>query len=659
MPDKYYTNQENELETKDKDAELVVKIENLYKEAKEKKRTQEKYYKSNKKYYLGDHWSMKRPTYKSSIVDNRVFTAVEQIVPMMTDRQPKLSVERKKLYGEPNRDEEADMQAKVCEKMLEYHWDRLKMSLITPQIIRHMYLYRDCILHWFWNYWEDDVDVEIMNPYHFFIDPKATSLDDAEYVIKCVPRSIKQIMDMKNEGVYKNITKEELRTYTGSDVYDESEDNEEDEHNDRDNLIDVKEFWGYVENGDKYELKVITVIAGKVVRNEKDPNFDYGTDDINIEQQETSVGAEGVVSEVAQPIEQQLDEQGLPIPQEQSLEGMPEQQMGMEQGMEGQMPEQGMEQPQEEPKSFNHFRRPKLPFIIISSYQTGEDVFSITSSIEQSAPLQKDINKRKAQISDNADLINNSVWLIDQESGIESWQLKKNKPNLIVKGNNVSPEHIRRDRPPGLPEFIFKDLEHSEREFDNVFGMHDISRGLQIGTKSATEAQLLKESDQGRPALMTRLFESGIQDLGNAWLQLMKVNYTEEHYGRSLTADEADKYFALTRDNIPDDVEVKVLVGSTLPIDRVTRRQESLDMFFKGAIAPPTLYKRLEDIDKPEETAKELQGWARGMQLPGDPPMPQPGQEEVPEGQGQDVSDLPRTLNSMDRNDILAELQIQ
>jgi len=616
----------------DKDEELVKKIEDLFRLARNKKKTQLAYYKSNKKYYLGDHWSMKRPTYKSDIVDNRVFTAIEQIVPMMTDRQPKLNVERKKGLGTDERDEQADLQARVCEKMLDYHWYRLHMPLLTPQIIRHMFLYRDCVLHWFWNYWENDVDVEIMNPHYFYLDPKAISIDDAEYAIICVPRSIKEIMDMKNEGVYKNITKEELRKNFGSEVYEPDDDNEYgNEKKDKENLIDVKEFWGYVENSDKYEMRVITLIAGKIVRNEKDPNFDYGVDDEHITTDETSVG---VNEEVASSVEDNSMAMNSP-------EVMPEE-------VDSQLAE---------PKSYNHFRRPKLPFIIIQTYQTGEDAFSITSSIEQVVKLQQNINKRKAQISDNADLINNAPWLIDVESGIEKWQLKNNKPNLIIEGNNVSPEHIRRDRPPGLPEFIFKDLEHSEREFDNVFGMHDISRGVKMGTKSATEAQLLKEADQGRPQLLTRNFEAGIEELGNAWLQLMKVNYTEEHYGRALADDESEKYFALTRDEIPDEVDVRVKVGSTLPIDKVSRRIETQEMYKMGLLGPITTYNRLEDVDKPEETAQELQGWQRDKSLPGDPtPAPPPGQEPPVDGLGQDVSDLPPTLSN-DAVEIIASLK--
>lgn len=621
------------------DEELVQKIEDLYRLARTKKKDQFEYYKTNKKFYMGDHWSMKRPTYKSDVVENRIFSAIEQIVPMMTDRQPRLNVERIKSYGDEQRDEEADLQTKICEKMLGYHWDRLKMSLMTPQIVRNMYLYRDCILHWFWNYWEDDVDVEIMNPYHFYLDPKATSMDDAEYVIKRVPRSIKQIMDMKNEGVYKNITKEDLRIHTGSEAYENNDDNDNDDKygdtkKDRENLIDVKEFWGYVDSGDKYEMKVITVIAGKIVRNEKDPNFDYEEEETETAREDINSG-ENIIPETM-PVEP-AEETDSTITGAGPMEGYENIQTEAEP-----MPE--------EPKSHNHFRRPRLPFIIIPTYQTGESAFSITSSIEQAAKLQENINKRKAQISDNADLINNAPWLIDAKSGIETWQLKQNKPNLIVKGNDVSPSHIRRDRPPGLPEFIFSDLEHSEREFDNVFGTHDVSRGVQIGVKSATEAQLLKEADQGRPALMTKLFESGIEELGNAWLQLMKVHYTEDHYGKALTDEETEKYFSLTRDDIPDDVEVKVKVGSTLPIDRVARRQESQEMFRMGLLGPVTTYNRLEDINKPFETAQELQGWARDMSLPGDPPpMPEgmppegelmPGEESAPEEE-----ELPASLD--------------
>lgn len=556
-----------ELTSKDKGQELLHKLDGLFNEAKKTQKKIHRVCNDNKDFYLGKQWGKhKRPTYKADITLNLVFMAIETISPIMTDSQPIMIVDKADDMGD--RAEEANDMANRCENMLKAHWERLKMRLMTPQIVRHQQIYRDAILHPCWNYYEDDVDVKLINPRHFYLDPNATSLDEAEYCFIARARSLKYIKETYPEAREKI---EEIKRA----VPEKDEVDDEMESKERQSKVLVKEFWGWVDNGESYDLKVITYAGNVMLRNEVNPYFDQ----------------EGVVTE------------------------------------EGKL------------KYYNHIKKPQLPFILIPSYQLGEKAFSETSALEQTKKIQEAVNKRKCQISDNADMMTNGMWFISKDTGININDLI-NKPGLVTRANIVDQGHIRKVTGSPLPGFIQQDLEHSQSVFDNIFGTHDISRGGKVKTPSATESQILKEADQGRIALLIRNLEAGIEQLGNWWLHLMKMYYTETHYGRYLNQEDMIEHVKIIRDDIPDDIEVKVRTGSAIPVDRGAKRAEAMEMLGGSTLDPITAYKRMGDIEKPEDTAERLKLWRNGM-LPGDeeemmaqqqgmPPQGQPPQEELP-----------------------------
>ena len=561
---------------KEKEDELLSKIEGLFNISKKKHGEVENWADDNLKYYDGKHWEeRKRPTYKSDVVINLMFMGVETVTPIMTDRQPILRV-----IPADDRAESKEQSEKV-EKMFKYHWRRLRMPLLTPKIVRNMLLYRDCVVKWYWDYFANDVSCEIVKPHHFYIDPNATNIDDAEYCFMAVPRNKKYIKERFPEKA--------------SQINEAWLGEEDEPETKNENKMLLKEFWGFVENDGKYEMRVITYIGDVMLENKSNPYYD-------------SAGT--------------LSEEGKSIQQENKV-------LGMEADLS------------EHKSYFNYFKQPRFPFIKFETFNIGNEFYSRTSLPEQLKTLQQSINKRKAQIDDNANMLGNGQWVIGKSSGVDL-DLMTNQPGLIIEANDVS----QVEKIPGtpLPGFIHEDLLHSQMTFDNIFGNHGITRGERTSTKTATEASLLREADQGRIALLIRSFEAGIEELGRAWLHLMKMFYTETHYGTILGKKEAIEYVEMTRDDIQDGCELMVKAGSTTPVDRLAQRQESLEMFNTGALDPVALYEKLGDIEEPEETARRLDLWNKGMLFPENMP-PQPGQEGLQAG-GEIPPDLPPTLGT-------------
>ncbi len=574
-PDKITGDEENE--------DLVSKLDSLFDLCKPQAKNKLKWVEDNLKLYEGKHWdTRKKPTYKSDIVMNLEFMGVETVTPIMTDRQPTLLC-----LPADDREDSKDL-AKNIEKMITYHWRRLSMDLLTPQIVRHMLVYRDAILHWKWNYYKNDVDIELLHPNNFYADPNARSMEEVEYCFKVVPRCLKYIKENYPEKA------EEMENNWQSEFL-EGEDRKKAE---RRNQILVKEFWGYTQRKQgketKYEMRLITYAHKVVLSNRANPYWDN----------------EGVLpAEAKENLSAQYGDLAI-VPKEKITE---------------------------EKRYYNHFLSPRFPFIVIPTFTFGDSLYSKTSIVEQTKKLQQSINKRKSQISDNADLMANGIWLVSAEAGIDPNNII-NKPGVVIEasGGDISPAKIRRETGVPLPPYVFDDMRHSQQIFDNLFGAHDISRGQTGSARTATEASILKEADQGRIALLIRNLKAGFEELGNAWVHLMKLFYDDEHYG-SLLGKEGAEHIKLTRDEIPDNIEVIVKAGSTVPIDRIAQRQESKDLFMAKAFDPITLYERLGDIDNPKESAERLDKWLKGTLFEeAPPPMPEGGlpPEQMPPVEG-------------------------
>lgn len=585
----------------EEEQEMARKLNSLLQSAAKKHDEVLEYVKDNDKMYLGKHWSSeKRPTYKSDTVLNFTYMAVETVVPIMTDRQPILEAH----YVDKRK--ESVQQSEKVEKALKYHWRRLGMDLVTPVIVRQMLIERDCFVKPCWNIAEDDVDLELINKEYLYIDPDAISQKDIEYVIFSVPHSIKYAKENFPE-LAKKIEQEFSKAKL---------DNEDS------SKVKINEFWGFVESEGTYDIWVINWIGNTILRKVKNPYWDFSKEEVSLEApiipEQTSVQGLARNPETLPP---DLLNQGAPVDFNHSSQIAPS--MGM-----GSM----INQPQPI-KKYNHFKKQQLPLIKFETFNSGKEYYSVTGLIEQTKKIQLSINKRKAQIDENANLMANGQWIVDKDAGVNI-SLLTNQPGLVVE--KMRNTEVRREPGVALPTYVQEDLRHSQQSFDNIFGTHDITRGERTQNKTATEATILKDADQGRIALLIRNFNAGIIELGNWWIHLMKLYYKEPHYVSIFGEKEAGEFIAMTQDDIEDGIELQVKVGSNIPQDRVSRREEWKELGFRGLITPDLLYEKLGEIEDPELEAKRLDLFKKGF-LYNPPPPQQPQGQQLP-------PDLPPSL---------------
>ena len=297
-----------------------------------------------------------------------------------------------------------------------------------------------------------------------------------------------------------------------------------------------------------------------------------------------------------------------------------------------------------ENKSKNHFTYPKIPYIIASCFRLGNEPVGETDLIQQTIPIQDVVNVSGRLIINNGTKTGNQQWMVDSTIMSEEEARTKitNSPGLIVYGAGVAnPNLMRRDPPPPLPAYIENLKVSAERAFDNIFGTHSTTRGERGQQETLGGRLLLKQADIGRIDLAVREYERCVAELGNWFVQLMKINYTTKktfkYYGES-----GLQFVGLEPQMMEKGIKVIVKSGTTLPTDELSKRREALELWGMNALDPVSLFQRLK-FPNPEETAQKLQAWRTG-QLTQEAAIKSQTQE-----QGRQVQPLPSAQTEIGR----------
>lgn len=221
------------------------------------------------------------------------FSTVETIVPRLVSNRPQIDI----MPREPGDEDHADKMS----ALIDYQWDLMNMNVILPEAIKEMAIYGTTVLKVAWKKDErkvvekeladedfpelgtveseqkkvvyDGPCVEVVDLYDFFIDPKATNIDNAQWVIHRTLRPIEHIKELKKQGIYKNVDllegtsfsaqqdddKSDRRSTLGVSIAPETADQ---------NMVELLEYW-------TDERVVVVANRSVVIRDEKNP-FQHG-----------------------------------------------------------------------------------------------------------------------------------------------------------------------------------------------------------------------------------------------------------------------------------------------------------------------------------------------------------------------------------------------
>ena len=254
----------------------------------------------------------------------------------------------------------------------------------------------------------------------------------------------------------------------------------------------------------------------------------------------------------------------------------------------------------------NFFDAPKKPYVLFNFLQLGRWVMDDTSLTEQAATLQDVLEKRGRQIVDSADQaaatrIFNTMMI---KSGDAEKYVGNPRQNILVKGDVRSA--FARFPAPELPRYVLEDKYDARTEIDNIFGTHAPLRGEKTKSPTLGQEVLSQRSDLGRLNSLTEALEKGGTEIYRHITQLYKVFATEPHIMKYSGEDGKTVFVNFSSDKIEDGTQIRVRAGSMQAEDKLSDRNEALELAKIGGRIDPLTFAEKWHLEKPREFAKRL-----------------------------------------------------
>jgi hypothetical protein len=589
------------------DSKLSALIDNRWQSSATLWTEIEKITKKNKKVYSGNpEWwtTMRIPPTRPKVTANRIFTDAEAVINSLIANPPKPNTI-------PARDsEESKELSLMLEKVLNVRYNKLNVKEVLRQGLRDLFISRIIVLKPYWDVKINDFNVRRVDPTKVRFSKKAKNEVQSEFAIEEIETTVQELIDTFPEK-----RKEIL---AGANISDEQL------------LIDNPETT-YKEAWIGYDLCV--KFKDKILYKGKNPYWDW----------------DGILATKDEMMTLQAKDN---VPLRDKLKSMESKLLSdlgpLEEGQEDTTVQEYRMKDEEnayESYLFNYFDVPRKPYIFATVLGNEDRPIGMTSFIEQASSLQEVVDRLVYQIYLNTEMVN-GITKVNTESGISKSDAQGIRYDAggVLWGKDVV-KGVQREFGQGLPQFVFEALKDYRDEIDNIMAASSAFRGEREGQETKAGRIALIEQSFLRLNELVQTVDYVMQELFTWWMQLMKVKYTERHYIKEFGPDQAVEIMELTRNDIEDGIEVRVIPGKMLPEDKQFMYERAQTDFQAGLLSPID-YMTEAGYQNPKELAKNSLEFQQnpmkvlGMEepmIPGQPMQP----PAVPPAQIPQVSPIP------------------
>lgn len=247
----------------------------------------------------------------------------------------------------------------------------------------------------------------------------------------------------------------------------------------------------------------------------------------------------------------------------------------------------------------NHLK-PYIPFNVFNS---GSHWIDDTTSLTQAVPVQEILNKEGRQIIDNLATANGFRIVLAGAMTDDALENLTGDPNqsVIVKakpGQKID-DIYKQIEPHLVSNELIQDKNNNREVIHNILGTPSQFRGDdEDQTKTASEAQLIKNQAAGRQDKIVRAFNRGLERYYQFLTQMITVWYTDNHYVTIDGGDGQFDYIEMHQDKVEKGMTIRV--GSQSSGDKARKEAITQNAAELGIIAPIDYYKGMS-MDDPQK----------------------------------------------------------
>lgn len=248
-------------------------------------------------------------------------------------------------------------------------------------------------------------------------------------------------------------------------------------------------------------------------------------------------------------------------------------------------------------KDKNFLNAPPKPFTSFNYFNLGRSAIDETCLFDQAVPLQRLINKRLKQITDNADYVNGR-WVYNkgaiEESDAKGFTMAKAANSTLGIDSDDVNKAIVNISSGQLPSYVYESLLDAYTQLDTIMGTPSQFRGEGSDANNTLgKDQMIKQQAGMLQDDLVRAVNKASKDYYKLKLHLMNVYYTDNHKFGQKGGDGNYRFFLFGKEPIDKNIKINVQVDSTLPIDKASIRALAESLAKMNRIDNQTLFEDL------------------------------------------------------------------
>tara|TARA_R110001592_G_scaffold27006_10_gene100592 strand:+ start:6143 stop:7939 length:1797 start_codon:yes stop_codon:yes gene_type:complete len=521
--------------------ELLKKVNAMMDMAKSARKKTSDVWRDSEKLYMGEHWAgMNMPEFKNQLTLDMIANVIDTQIPIMSSKPPKIDV------IPVGSTDESKYIANVLQAQLDDLWYMRDMATLVPEWLTDYLVYGTGIVKLGWNMHDDLPDCDIVDPFSFYVNPSATKMENAQWVIHMAPRPLYEIKELFPEkGQY-------------------------------------VQPMGKMSEFEALKITEVETQGGKNLTQVTD------TEGNNTQYFEGNSEAMQNLEERALLVEVYMRDGSLEYTNETDDEGKKVGKLKYPGGIrkicmandiilyDGPSKYQFLDKINRCPYPF--------PFVVMKN---GGSAHSFWGKPEPKRlkSINLALDRIASQVMDNIHLMANPMWTVDETADVVD-QIN-NKPGSIIRKRG--PGQVSMVQPASMPGYVFNFYSMLVDMFETVSGVTRSTMGKQEpNVTSGVQAQVYRSAATNKIDFKARQLDAAMQIIGQMWIAMIKNMGTEMH-SMTMKDTEGNNAEVIYQGMEFNDVDqmVRARVGSMLPDNRSYIEEKLLSLAQAGLIQDP------------------------------------------------------------------------
>ena len=491
-----------------------------------------------------------KDNWRTRLTVNHTFATCQNIVAVLFDNKPRIDIRATSWRQNPY--------AQTLQIAVDQIWSRRRLGSKSEDAMLNGCIYGNGYLKIYWNpdaeNGQGDVDGEVVPTQYLFADPRATDIEDAEYIIEAKPVPVAYVHEMYGERGKLVHADAPQGSYAESRAQ-------------RSTLRGLEVFGGMDSGSVRFSTPVGAVPS---LSGQYDPAAPQAFDGKTSDKWVTLIEAwvrdrreETYEIDVLMPGPQGMQWGKQPMKR-------PMYPYGRLITMAGNIVLRDIPSP---------YRR--WPYVRFVDVRLPAEFYGVGEP-EVLRDLQFEINKRRSQMVDHAAHMGNAIWIIDKNSMVDPDMLT-NRPGQVV--DKVGGTEVTRLPPPAMPSWLPAMYTTAVGEVHEISGMSAMPGGLPPrGIRSGSGFEAVANITNTRVRSRGRNVEYAVESIGRIIVSLIQDNYTYPRMVRVLGAAGNVWFVPFDGRTVRGDWDIVVEPGSMMPVTRAVRAQQAIELYRMQAI---------------------------------------------------------------------------